>query len=106
LSEHFVDYILHAFLNDSSLSSNGRAAHYPSFVIEVTQNYEDASAFGTQSVLNRHLDVVKCDKGSTSCRRVAGLDWFSLYTLATLDKHHSEAIFGLATDGEAERRQC
>lgn len=75
-------------------------------MIEVTQNYEDASAFRTQSVLNRHLDVVECDEGSTSCWRVAGLDWFSLYTLATFNKYHSEAIFGLATDGEAEKRQC
>ena len=98
-----MDDILHGFLNDSSLSSNGRAAHYPSFVIEVTQNYKDASTFGTKCVLDRHLDVIEYDKGSTGCRRVAGLDWFSLYTLATFNKYHSEDIFGLATDGEAEK---
>ena len=72
-------------------------------MVEVTQDNEYSSSLRSKSVLNRDLNVVESDEGSTSCGRVAGLDLTGFDTFTTLNEHDSEAILSLASDGEADR---
>lgn len=94
---------LETLLDDSALTSGRGAAHDPSLVVEVTQDNEYSSSLRSKSVLNRDLNVVESDEGSTSCGRVAGLDLTGFDTFTTLNEHDSEAILSLASDGEADR---
>jgi hypothetical protein len=101
VTELFVNDALHTFFHNRTLASNRRAAHYPSFVIEVTQDNKNSSTLQTKGILNWYFDVIESYKRGTSCGGIAGLNGLSLYAFATLDKDYSESILCLATNREA-----
>ena len=69
-------------------------------MVKVAENDEDSSSLWAQGVLNRHLDVLKCDVGSTSSRRVAGFDRLGLNAFSTFDQDDSETVISLASNRE------
>jgi hypothetical protein len=61
-------YELEALFDNRALRPCRGTTHYPSFVIEVTQNDEDPSTFGTKRVLDGYFDIVECDESCTGRR--------------------------------------
>ena len=92
---------LETLLDHSTLASSRGTAHSPSLVIEITQNNENPSSLGAECVLHRDLNIVERNEGGTSCRRVACLDLTGFNTFTALNENDSDAIFGLASDSEA-----
>ena len=90
-------------------------------MVEVAEHDEDASALGTERILDRDFNVFElpttvnkifhtgvvsadahCNVRSSGCRRVRCLDRLSLDTLAAFNKYDGEAVLCLATYCEAE----
>ena len=110
--------LLQAFLDDCTLAPSRATAHDPSLMVEVAggqylsviaipnkardvpQNDEDSSAFRSQRVFNRNLNVLERNVRCASCWGVRRLNRLRLYTLPSLDKNDSEAIVSLAAHGE------
>lgn len=58
---------------------------YEPFMIEVTENHLEALIFLTKQVLRGNEDILECDVGSSSSRRVRSFDWLCLHTGTTFD---------------------
>ena len=58
--------VLETFLDNCALTPRRRTTHHPSLMVKVAEDDKDSSPFWAQGVLNRYLDVLKCDVGSTS----------------------------------------
>lgn len=79
---------------------SGLTSHCPPFVVKVGKNYVDALVLLAEQVLDRYLDVVIRDEGSTRRGRVGRLDRLRLDALPSLDQEDAESLVRLDSRDE------
>ena len=85
-------HALHAGLDEQPLTARCRAAHHPSFVVEVAEHDVDTCALFAERVPDGDAHIGEGDVGCAGGGGVTGLDRLGLDTFASGYENDSEAV--------------